>query len=325
MQVYLNELSLNGQFQNEHDFYEWLSSLLVLRDNYLSFSSQFFCLRSVLEKKATPTMTMREAVKEKKFRDYESKVIQWLSRSGPFISTTENNSFICYHNDQDLMSSSIEYIVSNGLHEDSFNTYLLSFPDSENFSYSPLKLILLSDESGTDVSLCLKNFISLTDLEEEIKNNIKNHSPDFFECSSWQGFYDYVSKEFISVELPKRVLSLLEKETFNEVICKSSLKLIKVLNDLILSLNDDGLFTPKTNEIIAMYFTGGRALFTTESRTNKNDFEKEMTFSVNDNEVFCPWHGKISHNNFRMHFSYPLIKGQNKIHIVYLGPKITKK
>ncbi|MGC0936660.1 hypothetical protein WKG99_14560 [Pantoea agglomerans] len=325
MQVYLNELSLNGQFNNEHHFYEWLSAFLSLRDKYASFSSNLFCHTLLFDRQATPTMTMRKAVKQKKSRDYESKVIQWLSRSGPFVPVTENPPVICYHEGQELINSSIEYVVVNGLHEECFDTYLLSFPDSEKFNYTPLKITSLSSESEREVDLYLNNFYRLTDLQVSIENNIKFNGPSFFQCSNWQAFYDYVCKEFSCVEFSNTAFSLLEKETFSEVVCKSSLKLIKILNDLILSLDNAGLFTPETNKIITMHFSGGRALFTDESKSNKIDFKKEMTFSIDNEEVFCPWHGKISHNNFRMHFGYPLIKGQNKIHIVYLGPKITKR
>jgi hypothetical protein len=50
-----------------------------------------------------------------------------------------------------------------------------------------------------------------------------------------------------------------------------------------------------------------------------------MTFAAADGrEVFAPWHGKISHRYFRMHFEWPLAPERRKLPVLYLGPKITK-
>jgi hypothetical protein len=42
-------------------------------------------------------------------------------------------------------------------------------------------------------------------------------------------------------------------------------------------------------------------------RLIKKKFKKELTSITNDGkEVFCPFHGKIRHRFFRVHFSWPI-------------------
>ena len=63
------------------------------------------------------------------------------------------------------------------------------------------------------------------------------------------------------------------------------------------------------------------------SDSEKRDFRRELTFSHpgdRGGSLFCTWHGKVSHLTLRLHFSWP-IKAGKPVHVVYAGPKITKR
>ena len=73
------------------------------------------------------------------------------------------------------------------------------------------------------------------------------------------------------------------------------------------------------------YFKGERAAFSGESATNLIEFKDALTFSLGDGTtLFAPWHGKISHRYFRLHFEWPLESKRKKLSVPYFGPKITK-
>ncbi len=74
---------------------------------------------------------------------------------------------------------------------------------------------------------------------------------------------------------------------------------------------------------------GDEALFTDESETNKRDFARELTFSDPSDpaqDLFCPWHGKVKFGGqYRIHVEWPRPRGQARIKVVYIGPKIAKR
>jgi hypothetical protein len=41
-------------------------------------------------------------------------------------------------------------------------------------------------------------------------------------------------------------------------------------------------------------------------------------------KFFCPWHGKIQTPQFRIHFEWPIPAHQQRLKVLYIGPKITK-
>ena len=103
--------------------------------------------------------------------------------------------------------------------------------------------------------------------------------------------------------------------------------LLNVLDRLAGAFNNEGTRDAEGHRIVSDFFTGDRAWFTDSSESEKRDFRHELTFVSPDNPsspVFCPWHGKVSHLTLRLHFSWPLAKGKS-VHVVYAGPKITKR
>ena len=68
-------------------------------------------------------------------------------------------------------------------------------------------------------------------------------------------------------------------------------------------------------------------LFSDSSDSEKRDFRQGLTFAHPEDparSMFCPWHGKVRHPTLRVHFSWPVRVGK-PVHIVYAGPKITKR
>lgn len=95
----------------------------------------------------------------------------------------------------------------------------------------------------------------------------------------------------------------------------------------------DGRRTAEGHELYRDFFAGkkekgGRGvLFSDASDAEKRRFEQEMTFGhpeKADETIFCPWHGKVQTPQLRVHFSW-LVRADEALYVVYVGPKITKR
>jgi hypothetical protein len=90
----------------------------------------------------------------------------------------------------------------------------------------------------------------------------------------------------------------------------------------------DGKAGKRSQELYQQFFTGERARFSDESERNKRAFRTQMSFVDPEDvtrEIFCPWHGKIQTPQFRIHFEWPVPIDQQRLKVLYIGPKITKQ
>jgi hypothetical protein len=100
--------------------------------------------------------------------------------------------------------------------------------------------------------------------------------------------------------------------------------LLGVLNTLRGCFDEHGIMTAAGNELRRKYFYGVNARFSDESESNKRTFHQAMTFRLPDGTpLFCPYHGKIAHRVFRIHYSEPIVHNK-PLYIAYIGTKITK-
>jgi hypothetical protein len=84
--------------------------------------------------------------------------------------------------------------------------------------------------------------------------------------------------------------------------------------------------TPVGDDLYALYFAGGKALFSDSSDGEKADFNNELHFPHPDGagHLFCTWHGKVKTPPIRIHFTFPILHN-TPLYVMYVGPKITKK
>lgn len=108
---------------------------------------------------------------------------------------------------------------------------------------------------------------------------------------------------------------------FSKGISDRVFTLLQVLQTLVEETDSDGKLSEKGNQLLQEHFTGKKAWFTDSSEDEKNRFKDKLTFQG----CFCPWHGKIKIQQFRIHFEWPIPTGQRYLKIVYIGPKLTKK
>lgn len=325
MKWFLNELSLNGQFESSESFVSHLKEILSFKEKYISFFKNFYCARGLPEFKVSGEITFRDAVNSTKDKNFIRKVIMWLDRNGPFIDSVENepeHDFIYDLNGKDIIGSSLAY-ATDSLHFRG-EVKLYSFDGSQpNFSYSPIQVDYCCGEEINKIEI--ENVWNISELEKIAQKYELEKETSFLYPDSWSGFLKYISEAFSYVKVSTDVENIIKKQQFNSVVCERGIFLISILDEYVSSRHQDGSYSEKTNKILKDYFSGGRALFTDESSSNKEQFSNELSFIVNGEKTICSWHGKISYRVFRLHFNYPIKNEDSAINVVYFGPKLTRK
>ncbi|MFV7302175.1 hypothetical protein [Salmonella enterica] len=321
MKWYLNELSLTGQFNSPEIFIAHLKNILSLKDRYSNFFKNFYCPRGLPEAKVSGESTFRDAVVATRDQNFVRKVILWLDRQGPFIdseNTDPDHQFIHEMNGKDITGTSLAAVTELAHFRN--NVSVFSFGGSEpDFSYSPLIMEYYYNDMINNIEI---ENVWEGNVLEQIAEQYEQAS--FVYPDSWTGFLEYITEKFPLVKFSTDAIDILNKQQFNNIACERGIFLTSILNEYVASRNADGTYSERTNIILRDYFSGGRALFTDESTTNKDEFRSEMTFTIDGAKVVCSWHGKISFRVFRMHFNYPIKNSDKIINVVYFGPKLTK-
>lgn len=320
MRIYLNEVSVQGQFQDETEFRQLLEQLMAARIRSPSLAGM----------RTTPTLADRPVSHERNVRQVvqswrgspmASAVLAWVGRNGPFI---EADRLI---EDEDLFQCQGVEVTDGGLGEaarrvkSGETVFTVSFPGgTPNFAFSPLCVIHgLEDEPLGEYSV--ENFWGM---EAAIARVLNEQGP----ATNWQAMVEEARQRFPNLALPDALYEepRLLREPFDAIIRDRFYVLLEYLNAYMCGRDNAGKEGSGSREILQAHFQGERALFSPESTTNKRDFRREMTFPDPDggDDICAHYHGKISHRVFRLHFDWPVPATASKLKVLYLGPKLTK-
>ena len=320
MRIYLNDLSLDGQYPDTAAFRADLALVLRARATSQAVREGLHCLRNTADLRATPTESFREAVQASKDPTFRRIVLEWIGKRGPFAEDDRTS-----HPD-DLFHFGRHDVTDRGLGEAARRRLAREEAIAFGFEGSP---------NGCD----LERLDVLHGLVEDpfgsvpVPNVKGPQGLDAIERSrprlprSWQEMLACAEQAFPSLILGEDLGAILRPHPFDANVCERALVLLGVLEEFVASRNADGTHSDRTNELISAHFSGSKAWFSDESSTNKHDFKQAMTFpdpTSSATRLFCPFHGKIKSKQYRIHFPWPIAATESKIRIVYIGPKITR-
>lgn len=317
MEVFLNDLSLAGQYPDPLAFRAALEPLLALRAKRADLQGLLYCSRLFSDRPATVSLSVQEAVRATRDKIYIRLVLGWIAKAGPFWEDDrffEADDYFHFDNndvtDQGLGEAARRTI--GGLEAGSF-----SFLDgSGRFDKTPLNVIHGLEEAPVG-NVEVRNLWTTLHLETVVDSKPK----------SWNQMLQQAQGRFSGLVMASQVGDALRGQPFHNGIADRVLILLQFLQNLVDETKDDQSLTAKGLGLWQEYSVGHRAYFTDESESNERTYRSELTFRdfQTGSDVFCPWHGKIKLNQFRIHFEWPRPRGQKKIKIFYIGPKITKK
>ena len=319
MRWYLNDASLQGQFGDPARFEVALRGMLGARVRVPSIKAGLYSARSLRDAQVSPGSTVRQFLQQCRDKDLRAATYNWLDRAGPFV-------------DDDRLPEQDDYFECHGMEitDTGLGEAVRRVKAGENcacFSFEGGATNFASDPLLVDHGLEEERYGRYVIRNLWTKNALVEHAlSQEPAATSWRGVVEAARLRFEHLEIGALHENKdLAREPFEASVRDQSLRLMGILNDYVAGRLPNGSEGTAARAIIGAHFTGDRALFTGESEKNESKFRQEMTFGAPDGvQRFAPWHGKISHRFFRVHFEWPLHPQRRKLAILYLGPKITR-
>jgi hypothetical protein len=316
MDFFVNELSLHSQFHSLSPFLDALKEVLRCREMVGRFKHPLYCLRSIADQKVISDTRLKEAVRQARDTNLTRIVMVWLDQHGRFWEEDLRR-----HSCDELFECLGQVVTDCSLGEATFRTAqnqataILSFRESM-FCTTPLQITWHYSDNMRD-EFELPNFWEQGPLEAYLITN--EQAPQ-----SWTELLAQSQTRFTNLSFLDTLADALRGEPFNITIAERVIRLINILDQLKASFDEQGALTARGHQLLQDFFHGDRALFSDESDTNKRRFQRDLTFRKADgDEIFCPYHGKISFRYYRIHHSWP-VTADKPLYIAYIGPKITK-
>ncbi|MCP4629073.1 MAG: hypothetical protein GY850_37040 [bacterium] len=323
MELLVNDLSLEGQFNNIASFKDAIRRVMTIRKIAQQNGRELHCHRCIAQAHVTSTMIMPEAV-NKLAVDERRALLQWLTKQGPFWEDARNHSPDEWleWNDSIVTDTAVgeaAWCCLNGI-----DRKLVSFTPS-SWEFTPVFVCWVTDTESRE-KVGVVNFWDSTTIEAALKNA---PAP----IISWEQLETLSSTRCPQLDFANDAFEPLRGYPFVSGAAQRILFVIETLNHFKSCFDAGGQRTAEGHEIYRKFFTGKKGngsrgpIFSDSSNREKRDFKDNLTFKhPNDatKNLFCTWHGKVQTPQLRVHFSWPIRKDE-PLYIVYIGPKITKK
>lgn len=319
MQLLANELSLHSQFHTVSDFHAAMGGLMAMRRVASNFDVEVECHRSFSERTPIKGVPFQKALF--RFPLGERRIIaNWLLQTGPYWENGHR------HGEDDYFEFDGEIVTDCSVAEAAFRTLLgvecglLSITPSD-WCMSPTEVRWTYGNTKADHEIVeVFNCWSVEMLEEYLNQRSTS-------ISSWNELGVFCRTHFVNLVFSEDCFSQMGRLPFAKCAANRLRHLFSILDDLVSERDQFGSRTRLGHELFRNNFTGDRALFSDSSDTEKRQFECDLTFKHPTNPsktLFCTWHGKVRHQELRLHFAWPT-EPDGPAYVVYVGPKITKR
>jgi hypothetical protein len=307
MELFFNELSLHGQFFDDHSFMGSLDEVMKMRMVAQRFRKTIHCKDDLLGHQITKARTVHQALQTMPI-DLKRAVLQWVTKQGPFWQLQRQ------HSADTWMLCQGEVVTDTSIGEaaqlwDSQQSAMVSMAPSE-WTRTP---ILVHNESEVQIAQ-LANFWT----REAIEQALAAVAPHI---ESWSDLRERALVRFTNLVIAENAFLPLKGQPFVQGACRAIWSLLNTLNRY-----DEKDYRSRAGGNRDL-FESNEGRFSDSSTSEKHEFEQQLTFHhpVKAGErLFCSWHGKVQTPQLRIHFSWP-VAPQEPICVVYVGSKITKR
>ena len=314
MDLLLNDLSIHQQFPSIAEFREAIRRIVAMRESASRLGRRLYCHRNIVNCRIDASTTVFAAL-QTFTQDEKRSLLTWLTKHGPFWEDApEHSPGLSLKVDGEVVT---ETAVGEAAYCSAFgiDRRLVSFAPSQ-WERSPVT-VTMSDNGETGIPV--KNYWSQSDLETALQ---AAEPP----ISDWRRLEAVCRAKFQLLHFSADCFRHLAGQPFVPGAADRIISRLEILDRLMGAVDDQSQRTSERNRLIRDHFTGERAWFSDSSATEKHEFEKELTFhhpAIPGESLFCPWHGKVNHPPFRIHFSWPAPDGE-PLYVVYVGLKITR-
>lgn len=292
--------------------------LMSIKAEINRFGRELHCHRPLVNAQVTQDMAMQQIVNKLPFARRQALIL-WIAQKGPYWDDDRR------HRDDDWLEvEGGELVTDHAIGEAAYcmlhgtPSELVSIENSR-WSHNP---ICVFHRHNDEIRRCVdvENHWKVT----SVATSLRNCPPAY---QSWKELEEVTRRKYSNLTFATHAFEPLCGHPYISGVAQSIDQRLHILNRLCDCFEETGGFNNEGKEIWTDYFTGSKAWFSDSSESEKNDFEKELTFPCPGNPelpLFCPWHGKIKTPQTRIHFSSQFAKGV-PVYVVYVGPKITKR
>jgi hypothetical protein len=317
----VNDLSLDGQYASPEAFWTDFEPILKFRQRVSVIGSDLLCSTGLRSRRVSASASLLEAIHARSGPE-RFLALRWITK-GPFWE----------HSRQFVPVDVFEYrqidVTEQGLGETARrrlagqNDVSVSFLGVEIFEASPLEITHLREDASIG-SLWVPNVWKLAAIEDTAKV-VRTLTSG----GHWRGVIDEAAVRYDQLVIARvSITEQLRPYPYDPYIAQRIIGLLGVLQQIAVNRLSDGDGSPAVTRLLNLYFVGREAQFSDESETNKRTFRHQMTFTdpLDENQLlFCSWHGKVRTDlPYRIHFEWPIPKGQSKVKVTYIGPKLTR-
>ncbi|MBT8420172.1 MAG: hypothetical protein KJO08_04840 [Gammaproteobacteria bacterium] len=319
MEFFVNDLSMEGQFQDLPTFRDAIGHLMKMREVIRRFGFKLHCHRNLGNAPVMNDLAFSKVI-QKLTRNEKHVVMQWVTREGPFWDDDRHHDsdeyMECDHHGKTeiVTDSAIGEAAYRSLEEN--DCHLVSLTPS-SWEFAPISVIWVPDNGKRTVDIPNHwEKETLTSVLEKASQNI----------TSWEKLEQFSRKRFTYLTFSEASFDPLRGHPFVDSAARQIIKRLQVLDRIKNGFDEKKQRTPEGQELYQKHFTGDKAWFTDSSDEEKHKFRQELTFRhpTTRNSLFCPWHGKVKTPQLRIHFSWPA-PFDKPVYVVYVGPKITKR
>lgn len=323
MFIGFNDLSVQGQLSHAI-IAETLREILRFRQAVKARDASLRVSRTLLDRPAMGGTTFRTLIDAIPSTDAVKRTfLSWLTREGPFLEDERE------HSPGTWFEFKGEVVTDTILGEAAHRT----LEAAGSSATSNVAVTSLASSDMTEPRLAVERVEDTDRVTIEVDNII-----EVAPLVAWLAAREPPIRSWTDLEARARgrcpnltfavsAFHALRPQPFHNGCAERLLERLEVLERLLSCFDATGAFTAAGLDLRQMHFEGKKAWFTDSSDAEKVDFKSELTFDHPDRpgeKLFCPWHGKEKSQQFRIHHSYPIAKGQ-PLYVVYVGPKLTKR
>lgn len=319
MDLFINDLSLHGQFADPQAFRRSLEEVVRCRTCAGSYGRTLRVPRTIVDRHVIGLKGFRQALQATGDRTFVSLIISWIAKNGPFVEDDlqrNSDEYLTIENNTIVTEEAIGEAATR--HFNGLPVGLVSFAPSD-YQYTPIEIDWHRSDAHVQTGE-LHNVWSEAALQTYLE---RYQNPP----QTWKELLQQLPRRFPQLTFLPNLADYLDGDPFSPYAVERTFVLLDVLNRLKTCFDADGRRTPEGEALVENYFRRKKAHFTDSSDQEKNDprFREAMTFTdLQGAPIECFWHGKIKTPQYRIHFSYPIEKDA-PLYIAYIGQKLTKK
>ncbi len=287
-----------------------------MRDLARRFGRELQCHRATVNRAINPATSMLQALGMFS-REERRALMTWLTRRGPFWED------VPVHDPNEWFECNGEIVTDTALAEAAYCSSIGI--DRRVVSLMP------SQWNDSRINVVWRFALGSTEIEVDnywepsaLEAGLQQADPP---VASWGELEIAARRRFQRLFFAADSFRYLDGQPFVPGAAIRILSRLGVLDRLMGLVDGFGHRTTQGQRLYEDNFTGDRAGFSDSSDTEKREFSRELTFRhpvIDDESLFCTWHGKVNHPPFRIHFSWPTPPG-GELYVVYIGLKITRR